>query len=79
MPNIRLLRYGIEHLKFCSAADNTRRALTCGLWVAYLQKCVPVNRYFQETRRLTKFLRYSGKPGLSAIAIVVRTVGGLMY
>ena len=57
----RLSPFGIEHQKYYSAADSTQRVWICGLWDAYLQKCVLGSHYFLETLRLMKYSRYFGQ------------------
>ena len=52
---------GIEHQKFCSAADSTQRASICGLWDAYSRKCVLGSRCFLEILKLMKYSRYFGQ------------------
>lgn len=57
----RLSHYGTDRQRFCSVAGNTRRASTCGLWAASLQRCAHASPFSRATLRLTKSSKSSGK------------------
>lgn len=57
----RWLHYGIGHQKYYSEAASTRRVWTCGRLAVSLPKCALANLCFPETRRLTRYLKFSGK------------------
>lgn len=59
--DIRLLRCGIGHQRFYSAADSTRQVWTCGQLAQSLQRCAPGNHSSLGTPRLTKSSRSSSE------------------